>query len=53
LFLCLIILENNLLWIFLNILLKLHLLVSLFHHLWPQLYRIISDFLLYLLKVCL
>jgi hypothetical protein len=24
-----------------------------FHHLWLQLYRIISDFLLYLLKLCL
>jgi hypothetical protein len=27
--------------------------VSLFHHLRLQLYRIISDFLLYLLKLCL
>jgi hypothetical protein len=39
--------------VFLNILLKLHLLVSLFHHLRLQLYRIISDFLPYLLKLCL
>jgi hypothetical protein len=53
LFLFLIILKNNLLWIFLNILLGLHLLVPLFHHLQLQLYRIISDFLLHLLKLCL
>jgi hypothetical protein len=32
---------------------RLYLLVLLLHHLWLQLYRIISDFLLYLLKLCL
>jgi high-affinity Fe2+/Pb2+ permease len=53
LFFYLIILKNNFLWIFLNILLGLHLLVLLSHHLRLQLYRIIFDLLLYFHNLCL
>jgi hypothetical protein len=50
---CLIILKDNLLWVFFYILLWLYLLVLLLYHLWLHLYWIISDLLLYLLKLCL
>jgi hypothetical protein len=52
-FLCLIILKHNLLGIFLNISLRLHCLISLLHCLRVQLYRIIPNLLLHLLKLCL
>jgi hypothetical protein len=53
LFFCLIILKDNLLWVFFYILKRLYLLVLLLYHLWLHLDWIISDLLLYLLKLCL
>jgi hypothetical protein len=52
-FLCLITLKHDLLWIFLNIFLVLHHLISLLHCLQLQLYRIVSNLLMHLLKLCL
>jgi hypothetical protein len=50
---CLIIPKDSLLWVFFYILLWLYLLVFLLYHLWLHLYWIISNLLLYLLKLCL
>jgi hypothetical protein len=49
----LIVLKYNLLWVFFYILLWLYPLVLLLYHLWLHLYWIVSNLLLYLLKLCL